>query len=149
MLPEAEQKALLEMARYPGRFEGEHEVIADWLPNATTFYERIAFNVHLGLGAAPPADLVEPWRSQAIKGTQKRADIIAWLPEGIVIIEAKDRATTDALGQLMGYKSLWLEGNPSIPVVALEVICRRVNDDDLYIFQSNGVTVRIFEHTPT
>jgi hypothetical protein len=148
MLPEAERIELLNLARFPGRFPGEHEVIADWLPGAVNFYQRIAFNVHLGLGAQPPADLIEPWRSQAIRGTQKRADIIAWLPEGVVIIEAKDRATSDALGQLFAYRALWLEGNPSIPVIALEVICRRVNDDDLLAFTASGVTVRIFEEKP-
>lgn len=147
MLPEAEKKQLLEMSRYPGRFPGEHEVIADWAPNAVVFYDRIAFDVRLGLGAEPPAGAVEPWRTNAIEGTQKRADIIAWLPQGIVIIEAKNRATTDALGQLIGYRALWLEANPSIPVLAIEVICRRINDDDLFIMQSSGVTVRVFEPT--
>lgn len=149
MLPEAERIALLEMSRFPGRFPGEHEVIADWLPGAVSFYQRIAFDVPLGLGAQPPEGLVEPWRSNAIRGTQKRADIIAWLPEGVVIIEAKNRATSDALGQLIAYRALWLEGNPSIPVVDLQVICRRVNDDDLFVFATTGVTVRIFEHSPT
>lgn len=147
MMPQGEQNALLALSNYPGRFPGEHEVIADWLPGAVTFYDRIAFNVHLGLGAQPPDNLVEPWRTMAVEGTQKRADIIAWLPEGIVIIEAKDRATTDALGQLIGYRALWLEANPNVPVLAIEVICRRINGDDLYIMQSSGVTVRVFEHT--
>ncbi len=147
MLPAGEQAALLALAKYPGRFEGEHEVIADWLPGATVFYDRIAFNVHLGSGVQPPEGLVEPWLSAAVAGSQKRADIIAWLPEGIVIIEAKGRATTDALGQLLGYKALWLEANPNIPVVALEVICRRINADDQYIFLANNITIRVFEHT--
>lgn len=140
-------KELLEMSRYPGRFEGEHEVIADWLPTVLNFYQRIQFDVHLGLGAAPPPGLVDPWLSNAIRGTQKRADVIAWLADGVVIIEAKNRATSDALGQLITYRALWQEGNPSIPVVALEVICRRINDDDLFAMTNSGVTVRVFEPT--
>lgn len=148
MLPEAERTELLTLSRYPGRFPGEHEVIADWLPDAVTRYERIAFNVHLGQGAQPPAGLQEPWRTEAIRGTQKRADIVAWLPEGVVIIEAKNRATSDALGQLIAYRALWLEGNPNVPVVALEVICRRINADDLYAFLTSGITVKVFEQDP-
>ena len=136
---------LLDLSKFPGRFPGEHEVIADWLPTAVSFYDRIAFDVRLGMGAQPPAGMKEPWLSQAIERTQKRADIIAWLPGGIVIIEAKRRATSDALGQLISYKTLWLEANPLVPVLALEVICREINADDQFVFTNNGVTVRIFE----
>jgi hypothetical protein len=144
-MPPLNLRELLDLTRYPGRFEPEHAVIGDWLAARGAFYDRIEFNVHLGAGVAPPADLIEPWRSEAVRSTQKRADIVAWLADGVVIIEAKGRATSDALGQLFTYRTLWLEANPTIPVLALEVICRRVNADDLAAFTANGVTVRLYE----
>lgn len=144
-MPPPNLPALLELARYPGRFEGEHAVIGDWLKDRGHLYDRIEFNVPLGTGIDPPAALVEPWRAKAIAGSMMRADIICWLGGGVVIIEAKDRARTDALGQLFMYRSLWLEGSPAVPVHALEVICRRVNDDALVGFVTNGVTVRVYD----
>lgn len=144
-MPPPNLDQLLELSRYPGRFEPEHAVVADWLQARGSFYDRIEFNVHLGSGIVPPATLVEPWLSNAIRSTQKRADVIAWLPEGVVIIEAKGRATSDALGQLMTYKALWLDGHPTTPVIGLEVICRRINADDQAAFTANGVTIRVYE----
>jgi len=135
---------LIAMSKYPGRFEPEHEVIGDWLQARGSLYDRIEFNVRLGAGVEPPAELVEPYLTNAKELSQKRADIVVWIDDGVIIVEAKGRATTNALGQLQAYRTLWTLEHPDTPVLGLQVICRRIGPDDLLAMTSNGVDVYVY-----
>lgn len=143
-MPPPNLEELIALSRYPGRFEPEHEVIGDWLQARGNLYDRIEFNVRLGAGVEPPPELVEPYRANARELSQKRADIIAYQFGGVVIIEAKGRATINALGQLQAYRALWALEQPTIPVLGLHVICRRIGPDDLVAMQANGVDVYVY-----
>lgn len=144
-MPPVDLAELLNLARYPGRFAGEHEVIGDWLRARGHLYDRIEFNVPVGVGVGQVDGLVPPYDRMAEQLSRKRVDLVAWLPAGVILIEAKGRATSDALGQLMSYRPLWELDRPDVPVVGLEVICRRINADDLAGMLSNGVDVRVYE----
>lgn len=143
-MPPPNLDVLIAQAKYPGRFEPEHEVIGDWLQARGNLYDRIEFNVRLGAGVEPPPELVEPYLTNARELSQKRADLIAWQGAGVVIIEAKGRATSNALGQLQAYRALWERENPDVPVLGLQVICRRIGPDDLVAMQANGVDVYMY-----
>ena len=143
-MPPPNLEQLIELSRYPGRFEPEHEVIGDWLQARGNQFDRIEFNVRLGAGVAPPPDLVEPYATMARELSQKRADIIGWIGDGVVIVEAKGRATINALGQLRAYKALWELEHPTIPVLGLQVICRRIGADDLVAMRANGIDVYVY-----
>ena len=143
-MPPPNLDELIALSRYPGRFEPEHEVIGDWLQARGNLYDRIEFNVRLGAGVEPPPDLVEPYRTNAIELSQKRADIIAYQGPGVVIIEAKGRATINALGQLQAYRALWELERPAVPVLGLHLICRRIAADDLVARRGNGVDVYVY-----
>jgi hypothetical protein len=143
-VPPPDLEQLIEQSRYPGRFEPEHEVIGDWLRARGSLYDRIEFNVRLGAGVTPPPELVEPYATNARELSQKRADIIAWAGDGVLIIEAKGRATSNALGQLQAYRALWQLERPTVPVLGLQVICRRIGADDLVAMTANGVDVYVY-----
>ena len=143
-MPPPNLAALLEQSRYPGRFEPEHEVIGDWLQARGALYDRIEFNVRLGAGVEPPPDLVEPYLTNAKELSQKRADIVAYEQGGVQIIEAKGRATINALGQLQAYRALWELEYPTVPVLGLQLICRRIGPDDLVAMRANGVDVYVY-----
>lgn len=143
-MPPPNLEQLIEQSRFPGRFEPEHEVIGDWLRARGNLYDRIEFNVRLGAGITPPPELVEPYATNARELSQKRADIVGYLGDGVQIIEAKGRATINALGQLQAYRALWEFEHPTVPVLGLAVICRRIGPDDLLAMQANGVDVYVY-----
>lgn len=77
-------------------------------PAAEAFY----FNVRLGSGnpgngQADPS-LQRMWRMI----TQKRADVVADLRTGWVIIELRSHATASAIGRLLQYLDLWGQDPP-------------------------------------
>jgi len=141
-MPPPNLQQLLDQSRFPGRFEKEHEVIGDWLAARGHLYDRIEFNVPIGSGVILPDTLVEPYRSNAERSAAKRADVVAWMDGGVILIEAKGRAMSDAVGQLLVYRPAWEVTFPDTPVLGLEIICRRINDDDLRGALAAGITVR-------
>ena len=87
------------------------------------------FDFRLGQGI-PPDPAWPPWLADmALALTQRRADVLATTPSAYWILEIKDRAGPDAIGQLLLYRALFLnEYQPELPV-RLGIIAPRLGFD--------------------
>jgi hypothetical protein len=129
---------------FPGLEAGESAVAHAWLVARGALYDQIDFNVRLGVGVEPPAELVEPYLSMATDLSRKRADIIALTVDVVTIIEVKIRASLGAIGQLLGYKALYEREHPDIGTVRLAVLARRVDPDAQYALSANGIDLYLY-----
>lgn len=132
----AEALALL---RLPGALDSETALVKRWLRDHGSNYQGFDFNVRVGRGNTPPANLPEPYRSQAIDASRRIVDVVAYLPTAVDLHEVKGRADPCSVGQLRAYSWLWNRDRPDMPVAGWGVICALLDDDMAFVLASEGV----------
>jgi hypothetical protein len=143
MSPEAAQ-LLIDKRQYEGMTLEESRIVRAWLRRHAVQYDTIEFNVRLGPGVQLGEGFDDATRRAALLSTQKRADIIARRAAGATIVEAKPRIDFRGMGQLMGYRHMWIEDHPTIPVEQLVAIGFTTAEDILPIFTAQGIAVETF-----
>jgi hypothetical protein len=144
MAPPPNLEILLVQLQYPGMPAPESEVTRDWLVKRGAEFDRIEFNVRLGKGDELGEEFNASTRKLAAAVSTKRADIIAWRENSAYILEAKWRCGLGALGQLLGYRVLFLEQFPTIDDVFLQVIARKIDGDVELALRAHGIQYELF-----
>jgi len=125
---------------YDHRFKYPHLIGEDskiWTRFITSFpnrFDSVDYDLHIGLGAK--VFTIDDPKSQHYwtQLTKKRIDVVAFKDDKITIIEVKKRAGLYTLGQILGYKFLYLRENPDVSDVELLVICWSVDQDTEQLF---------------
>jgi len=129
---------------YPERTDRESGIIRDYLLAHLSEFDRVSFTVRVGVGHEPDPSLPVRIQKQQKFVTQKRIDLLAWRGTQPVIVEAKYLVQPSALGQILGYRQLFLEDQPDAPEPELVVIGRASDPDTIRILQAHGVTVYLY-----
>jgi len=99
------------------------------------YFERFEYDVHLGEGV-PLKHIYPPEIVRAAKIlTQKRVDVVGYRGEEVWIIEVKPDAGLSALGQLLGYRALWIRDRGEPAKLELAVVTDILNPDEEYLFE--------------
>lgn len=141
MAPPPDFARLLQQIQYPGMTYVETEITRAWLEQFGRGYDSIDFNVRLGEGTPAPAGSLPETERMALALSQKRADIVARRSDGLEILEVKVRAGLGALGQLQGYRILWLKNHPDERRIFLTVLARSCDADTKHVLDSAGVNL--------
>lgn len=70
-------------------------------------FDKYVYDVHVGKGVGVIPGLPAPYNRMAMQLSQKRIDVVAHKDGDVFIIELKDIADLQAIGQLEGYKTLY------------------------------------------
>ena len=133
--------ALAERSQFPHLSPAENTLFRRWLILHENEFERFDFDVRVGEGAREPVPTLDKIAQGFVTLTQKRIDVVAHRPGEIWIIEVRPRADQTALGNLMGYRTLYQRQFSPAETVKLMVITDRIGDDDRMIFMTAGVPV--------
>lgn len=98
------------MARTPPHMSAEdEEIYRAWWPQHAARAKEVYYDVGLGEGytAVLPANAPANYAGAWIHNTQKRADMLAVMPESLWLIEFRHAASSNAVGRLLQYKLLW------------------------------------------
>lgn len=87
------------------------------------------FGLHLGEGISVDPAWPAWLQSQARRTTQKRVDVLLRLGDRDIIVELKRRAGLSAVGQLLGYRNLWIASGQSADLVELWVVAEDMAPD--------------------
>lgn len=131
----------LALLRLPGALDSETALVKQWVADHGAPYRGFDFNVRVGHGVTPPANLPEPYRSQAVDVSKRIIDVVAYLPGGIDILEVKGRADPCSVGQIRAYTRLWNRDHPDLMVKDAGVICALLDDDMAFVLAAEGVGV--------
>jgi hypothetical protein len=148
MAPPPNLDLLLNSLAYPGQSTAEGEVIRAWLLAVGAQYDAIEFHVHVGKGAELPDGLDPAIAKFGLEKTQKKIDVLAVRDGRYTIVEAKVKLNLGVLGQLYGYRSLFLEDRPLDVVEQLIAIARRADPDVIAVLTGGGVRVELFQDLP-
>jgi hypothetical protein len=139
---------LLLQKSFSEKTDKQSAVMRDYLQQHINDFDRLAFNVRVGQGAALDTSTPASTQAQTTFVTQKRIDILGYRGQQPIIVEAKTRVDPSTLGQVLTYRQLWLEDNPDAPIPELVVIGRTSDDDTIRVLGSHGITVYLYETAP-
>lgn len=102
-------------------------------------FQTVDYDVHIGKGVN-----TDPIPEQSLKNywadlTKKRIDVIGYKDNFVTIIEVKKRVGLYSLGQILGYKFLYLREHPEISVVSTLIVCSSIDQDDRDVLIHYGI----------
>lgn len=105
------------------------------------YYNQFEYDIHVGRADKAVGPQPEEIRKVAEAVLLKRIDAVGYHEEEVWIFEVKPDAGLSALGQLLGYKALWVRDR-GLPVkLRVAVISDYVSSDDRYLFEHYEVRV--------
>ena len=134
---------LLNRSYFPHLMKEETEIFVRWLAKYEDLYLAFDFDIRVGEGAIPSSAVTDKIDAGFKHLTQKRIDVVGTQPEAITIFEVRPRATQTALGNLLGYATLYRDKFRPFKPVKLGVITDRISADDRAIMDSYNVDVYV------
>jgi hypothetical protein len=131
--------------QFPERTQRESALIKDFLSRHIHEYDHYSFSVRVGQGLAPDPTHLSGIQFNSAHSTKKRIDVVAWQGAQPFIFEVKFRANPAAIGQLLTYRQLWMEDNPSEPEPQLACIARYSDPDSMRVFAAAGITLYLYD----
>ena len=126
---------------YPHMLEDEARIWTRFLETTDLVFEKITYDVHLGLGVLPlPSD--PAWMGNLLSAvTKKRVDAVGETRNDIWIFEVKPRISMSALGQLVTYFELYQAEYRPTKAVMLAAIGEREAPDIRSSFELYAVNI--------
>jgi len=131
--------------KFPHLLPGETSTWRQFLLLHQTEYDRFDYDVHLGNGSLPQEEKPTVYGTDFQWLTRKRADVIGWQGSLATIFEVRPRASLPLLGQLEGYRYLWMRANKDSLPPKLILVTEFIQPDDLEIFNAHGIPVVVVE----
>lgn len=138
---------LLQQRYFPERTGRETVIMRDFLLTHGDEYDRVAFSVRIGEGLTPNPAHLDGIQAMTRFNSRMRIDILGWRGDQADIIEVKERVLASVYGQLVAYRQMFLEENPTARDPRLIVVGRTSTPDALRVLRSHGVTVYLYELT--
>ena len=135
---------LLRMARYPEQTIRQSELIRAYFQSHLGEFDSVTFEYRVGQGLEPDATHLPAVQRQTENVTRQRIDVIGWSGSRPTIIEAKERVTPSALGQVLTYRILLSQEFKDAPEPELVVIGRFADPDTIGSLNAHGVTVYLY-----
>jgi len=127
--------------KYPHMLPSEAILWDRWLEKNRPLWRDYQYDVHVGKGIELPPAVPENIGRMARMLTEKRIDVVAKQDDVTWIFEVKDRAGFSALGQLLGYRELYLRDIEPGAEVELAVVTSMIDKDMEYVFGRYGIHV--------
>lgn len=123
----------------------EDKLVRAWLRDWHPFYDSVEFQAHVGGGLDCGDTFPENIRRMYRHNSQKRIDALARGPFGVTICEVKHKLDLAQLGQLIGYRWLWVhEHNAPGEHVELLALGFECLEDVAHAMRANGVRVVLY-----
>lgn len=126
-----------------GMIKAEADILTTWLTRNWEQYDSVAYNVRVGRGTIADPSAPDYANQAAVANSQRRIDALLMTGSLPTIVEVKVRGSLWAIGQLYGYRVLWMRDNPQGRIPSIIMLCGSIDDDTLYVCNSLGVTVKV------
>ena len=129
--------------KYPHLIGEDTEVWNHFILRYPDRFDTVDYDVKVGKGVNTDILTETESRKYWSKLTKKRIDVIGYKDSLITIIEVKKRATLFTLGQILGYRFLFLREHPEIPAVKTFIICSKIDQDDIDVLNHYGIDFQV------
>ncbi len=128
---------------YPHMLDDEKQVWEKYMDENPGKFESVDYDFRVGIGAPVPPGEEKNYSRMITMLSQKRIDVIGWNGDDPTIIEVKTRVGLGALGQVLGYKTLFIKEHKTFPKPELLIVCSEISRDDKEVLEDNKVPVSI------
>ncbi len=104
-------------------------------------FDSVDYDWRVGEGVNPDPEWAENYQRMVKMLSQKRIDVVGWNDDQPTIVEVKSRVGLSALGQILGYKTLFIEEFPHFPIPEVLIVTESIGDDDKRILNKHGIPV--------
>jgi len=125
-----------------GMIPAEAALLTAWITKHWSQFDRVEYNVRVGHGIIQDTTSPDFAQQAALANSQRRIDAMVWRGKDPTIVEVKVRGSLWALGQLLGYRQLWLRDNPNV-YPGIIMLCGSIDPDTQYVFDTLGVRVEV------
>ncbi len=125
--------------KYPHLIGEDTEVWNRFILKFPYKFDTVDYDVHVGSGTDPNFIKGDKTGEYWAMLTKKRIDVVAFKNNFITIIEIKKRTSLFTLGQILGYKFLYLREHPEVRVASTLIICATIYQDDIDVLNHYGI----------
>jgi len=129
--------------KYPHMIGDDIEIWERFVDKYPGYFNTVDYDWRVGKGMSLDQTWDPKIKRMATMLTQKRIDVIGWKDDQPVIIEVKKRVGLSTLGQVLGYKTLFINEFPKIKTPELMIITEIIGADDLMILKIFDIPVEI------
>lgn len=127
--------------KYPGMAPLDVDIWERFIKENPSAFDVVAYNVAVG-GGTELDTVVNPETGGDInKLYQRKIDVVGRSNAGIVIIEIGPRASTGKIGQVKGYKSLYVRDFNTLERVEAIVLTDTLMPDVEFVAKEEGIRV--------
>jgi len=134
---------------YGKRYKYTHMTVEEtsvWEKFMNRFPERfdsVDYDFRVGNRSQAPEGFEENWNRMVKMLSQKRIDVIGWVGDSPTIVEVKRRVGLSTLGQIVGYRTLFMQEFKSFGKPDVIVVCEVISDDDLVVLKAEDIPIII------
>ena len=113
----------------PGIPSGDFLIWMRWRDQAALLFDQLYFNVRVGEPIPVAEDLPPEIKAMAVALSRRRIDLVGEKGPAWSLVELKQDAGAEALGQVLLYKALWLSDPPDSRSVRMTIVTNTFNKD--------------------
>lgn len=122
-----------------GMIPEEARLFNAWFASNFQNYDTVAYNLRVGIGTDPGPTVGDDLRRMAIMNSQRRIDAVLTSGDLHTLVEVKVRGSLWGIGQLLGYRELYILGRPAVLSTQLLMLCGSIDVDTQYCCRRLGV----------
>lgn len=135
----------------PGKFNYEHrhkyphligedtEVWNRFILKYPDMFDTVDYDIKVGLGADTTPIEEQTSKEYWAELTKKRIDVIGYKNNFVTIVEVKKRASLLTLGQVLGYRYLYLREFPDALLARTLIVAAQISQDDRDALKHYGI----------
>ncbi|MBA7604760.1 hypothetical protein ES703_11886 [subsurface metagenome] len=125
--------------KYPHLIGEDTEVWNRFILKYPDKFDTVDYDVKVGLGAETTPIEDQTSKDYWANLTKKRIDVIGYKNNLVTIVEVKKRASLFTLGQILGYRFLYLREFPELPSVRTLIVAAQISQDDMDTLSHFGI----------
>jgi hypothetical protein len=148
MAPPPNLPALLETAIFPGMSAAESRILRAWMAAHGHEWDALDVEARLGAGKLLSPHFDAKMRADWEQRTRARPDCVAKrAPNRVLILEAKEQATSEAVWQVLGYRDLYRAEFVG-DIVSTCIVCQEAHPTAVSVATGQGVQVIRYDIPP-
>lgn len=136
---------LLIRTSYPEKTDQESALLRDYLLEHLHEYDSVEFSVRIAPSLTPDPSHLEGVQRQALLNSMNRIDMVGYIGQRPVLVEAKVQVGHAVMGQLLMDLELWRREHPDGVEPKLVAVGRRGSERDVDVLNAHGIDVYLYD----